>query len=324
GLVKSLHASTICGVPPISAFLTSPITYAVLAAALSATVALYLINAWLNSRFLNNATVAAFDWDREIVVVTGGAGGIGGKTVLQLAKNRGTRVVVLDIIGLTYEKPDNVFYYRCDLTKYDELQAVAAQIRNDVGNPTVIVANAGICRGKSLLVAEPRDIQMTFGVNVIGLIWTIKTFLPHLVATNHGHILIMSSQTAFHTTAGGTDYSASKAATVSIYEGLHTELKHTYGARAVRVSVLKPSHVQTEMFKGIQSVPGMASITADALAQRVVQVLYSGRSQDLFVPQMMSFSTVIRSLPQWCRVLLQDMTASAFVNLDPHDPTTKS
>jgi FlaA1/EpsC-like NDP-sugar epimerase len=57
----------------------------------------------LNKRALNNGVTDAFNWDEEVVVVTGGAGGIGGDMVKQLA-SKGTRIAVLDVMPLTYLK----------------------------------------------------------------------------------------------------------------------------------------------------------------------------------------------------------------------------
>jgi all-trans-retinol dehydrogenase (NAD+) len=51
-------------------------------------------------------------------------------------------------------------YYRCDLTDFDELQSIAAHIRKDVGEPTIAIANAGICRGKPILTASKKDIEL--------------------------------------------------------------------------------------------------------------------------------------------------------------------
>ena len=56
-----------------------------------------------------------YDWEKEIVVITGGAGGIGGQ-VVKLMAERGTKVVVLDVIPMTFEAPKNVFYCKCDIT----------------------------------------------------------------------------------------------------------------------------------------------------------------------------------------------------------------
>lgn len=58
-------------------------------------------NAWLTRRALNNGVSDTYDWDREIVVVTGGAGGIGGEIVQRLA-TKGTKVAVLDVLPLSY------------------------------------------------------------------------------------------------------------------------------------------------------------------------------------------------------------------------------
>jgi hypothetical protein len=59
------------------------------------------INRALSSRALNNGTSDKFDWDKEIVLVTGAAGGIGAEAAQRFAK-RGSKVVVLDVLPLTY------------------------------------------------------------------------------------------------------------------------------------------------------------------------------------------------------------------------------
>ncbi|VUC32743.1 unnamed protein product [Clonostachys rosea] len=257
-----------------------------------AALAIYSLNKILSIRALNHGTRAIFDWSKEIVLVTGGSGGIGGET--------------------------------CNLMDYQQLQGVAAKIRREVGEPTVIVANAGICRGKPILKAEQKDIQVTFGVNTLGLLWTAKTFLPALASHNHGHFLVVASQTGYMATAGATDYCSSKAAAISIYEGLHSEMKHVHKASAVRISCISPSHVQTAMFDGIQSVPGMASLTPQYLAKTIEGILKSGRAQNLVVPASVGLSTLVRTLPDWIRVFLQDSAAGAFNNLKPRDDVAKS
>ncbi|KAG4274795.1 aldehyde dehydrogenase (NAD+) [Fusarium proliferatum] len=279
----------------------------------------YFANKILVSRALNHGTKAYFDWNKEIVLVTGGSGGIGGETVQQLA-SKGIRVVVLDVLALTYKPPSNVYYYKCDLTNYEQLQEVAGRIKREVGEPTVVVANAGVCRGKPLLKATKQDIDLTIGVNTLGLIWTIKTFLPAMVSRNHGHLLIVASQTGYLATVGITDYAASKSAAIAIYEGLHTEIKHVHKATAVRLSCVSPSHVQTQMFTGVKSVPGMSTMTTEYLADKICGILLSGRGQNIIVPAAAGMSPWVRVLPSWVRVLLQDAAAPAFTDLRPHDP----
>ncbi|KAF7553685.1 hypothetical protein G7Z17_g3427 [Cylindrodendrum hubeiense] len=88
----------------------------------------YSVNQTLNKNALNHGEKAVFDWSKEVVLVTGGSGGIGGETVQRLAAG-GTTVVVLDLIPLTYPEAENIHYYQCNLTDYEQLHAVAAKIR---------------------------------------------------------------------------------------------------------------------------------------------------------------------------------------------------
>lgn len=54
----------------------------------------------------------------------------------------------------------NINYYKCDLTDFDAVQQTALRVREEVGNVSCVVANAGICRGKPILSATNRDIEL--------------------------------------------------------------------------------------------------------------------------------------------------------------------
>ncbi|OJJ42190.1 hypothetical protein ASPZODRAFT_125899 [Penicilliopsis zonata CBS 506.65] len=277
---------------------------------------IYRTNRFFSRRALNNATPASFDWNKEIVVITGGSNGIGAATARLLA-GRKTTVVILDILPLSFDPPENLHYYRCDITQYADLQAAAEIIRREVGAPTCVIANAGICRGRPLLQATERDVEQIFSVNSLGLIWTIKTFVPDMVSRNHGHLVIMASQTAHLATAGITAYAATKSAALAVYEGVHTELRHhaATAARAVRVSCVAPSAVSTAMFAGIQMPPGIELLSAEAVAEGVAQVVWSGESQNVSIPSSSGMSAWMRALPDWTRVALQDFGKDVMKNL---------
>ncbi|KAJ5627863.1 hypothetical protein N7490_010091 [Penicillium lividum] len=279
----------------------------------------YKINRYFNRRALNNSVQASFNWKKEIVLVTGGSDGIGAATVKRLAE-RGTAVIVLDIRPLTYDAPKCVHYYRCDLTNRAELESVAETIRRDVGDPTCVVANAGICRGKPLLHATQRDVELTFAVNNLAVIWTAQIFMPSMVTHNHGHFLIMSSQTAHLATSGIVDYAATKAAALAIYEGLQTELRHVYKAPAVRISCLAPSGVQTKMFRGIKTPSSVTLMRPDDVGAVVTEILWSGQAQNRMTPGFAYISPPTRALPDWFRVLLQDVGKDVMTELSPHHP----
>ena len=61
-----------------------------------------LVSGYFDQKVLDNWTSDEYDWDKEIVLITGGAGGIGGQ-VVKLLSERGTKIVVLDVIPMTFE-----------------------------------------------------------------------------------------------------------------------------------------------------------------------------------------------------------------------------
>lgn len=71
-------------------------------------------NRYMTRKALNNNTAAQFDWDREIIVVTGGSGGIGAQAAQKLAE-RGSKVIVIDVLPLTFDKREfyNVYHEVC-------------------------------------------------------------------------------------------------------------------------------------------------------------------------------------------------------------------
>ncbi|KAH7265539.1 uncharacterized protein BKA55DRAFT_559167 [Fusarium redolens] len=74
------------------------------------------------------------------------------------------------------------------------------------------------------------------------------------------------------------------------------------------------------MFTGVKSVPGMSTMTTEYLADKICNILMSGRGQNIIVPAAAAMSPWVRVLPGWVHVLLQDAAAPAFTDLKPHDP----
>lgn len=90
------------------------------------------LNRYLSTKALNNGRAANFNWDREIVVVTGGSGGIGAQAVKKLAA-RGSKVVVIDVIPLTFEAREIHIdrTWGCLLTQSNSKQRALLQVRFD-------------------------------------------------------------------------------------------------------------------------------------------------------------------------------------------------
>lgn len=70
---------------------------------------------------------------------------------------------------------------------------MAQQVRAEVGYPTVLINNAGVARGKSILEAKEKDVRFTFDVNTLAHYWLVQEFLPDMVENNHGMIVTVAS-----------------------------------------------------------------------------------------------------------------------------------
>ncbi|TVY86814.1 Dehydrogenase [Lachnellula willkommii] len=258
------------------------------------------VSGYLDNGVLDNWTADTYDWDKEIVLITGGAGGIGGK-VVQLLAEKGIKVVVLDVIPMTFETTSNVYYYKCDITSPSTLSSIASQIRKDVGDPTIIINNAGVARGKSILHSSEKDVRFTFEVNTLAHYWIAKEFLPSLVNNNHGMVVTVASTAAYVTVPNMVDYAASKAASLSFHEGLTAELTTNYNAPKVRTIVVNQGYTKTPLFEGFHNDSKffMPTLEVGTVAEGIVKQVLSGHSGQVILPGSASLLTFFRGFPHW-------------------------
>ncbi|QUC17695.1 uncharacterized protein UV8b_01936 [Ustilaginoidea virens] len=256
------------------------------------------LSAWHSDKTCNNWVDDKYVWSREVVLVTGGADGIGATMVRRFA-DKGITVVVLDIQPMTFKTSSRVHYYQCDVRSPESVNAVADRVRADVGHPTVLIHNAGVVRGKTILEAEPFDIRYTFDVNSLAHYWITKAFLPNMIARNHGMVVTVSSVAAWAALPGMVDYSASKAAALAFHEGLTDELKFRYNARKVRTVCVHPAHTRTALFSGFKQVNSfmMPVLQPDTVGEAVVKKVLSGRSGTVVLPEAASVLPWLRALP---------------------------
>ncbi|KAK6501946.1 hypothetical protein TWF481_009764 [Arthrobotrys musiformis] len=277
---------------------------------------LYKINDYLNWGVRNNWVVDnSWVWSNEVALVTGGSGGIGGLVVKGLAQ-RGVKVVVLDVIDPTYDLAKNVYFYKCDITSTAKIAEVADEIRTSVGNPTIIVNNAGVARGNTILDATEKDIRFTFDVNVLAHFWILKEFLPHIVKNNHGHIVTVASVAGYQTAPQMVDYAATKAAAISFHEGLTLELKHRYNAKKVRTTLVTQGLTRTPLFTGFgNDSPFMfPQQHPESVADGIVDQILSCESEHLIFPKSYHILTGNRGRPAWFRAYIENGTKHLMSN----------
>jgi short-subunit dehydrogenase len=120
------------------------------------------------------------------------------------------------------------------------VKEVGNQIRKEHGNPTILINNAGVGFGETVLDAPEEHIRLTMEVNALSHYWTVKEFLPAMIQKDHGHIITVASIASFAAVGELSAYAGSKAAALAFHESLTQELRHWYKAKKVRTrSVLK-------------------------------------------------------------------------------------
>ncbi|KAI9036200.1 SDR family oxidoreductase [Aspergillus affinis] len=261
---------------------------------------LYICGKTWSRLTLNNYTSDMWDWSREVVLITGGCGGIGEQIARKLAE-RGITVAVLDIMSPKTALPAHVHLYKCDITSIEAIRRTAEQLRKDIGSPTVLINNAGVGSSKDVLEETDEEIERTFNVNILAHFWTVREFLPHMIQRNHGHIVTVASLASFVTIASNVDYSCTKAAALSFHEGLTQELRHRYGARKVRTSIIHPTWVRTPLIEGLVTSDRWNSKTIDVhtVAETVVSQILGGQSGQLFLPGSYAVTSLLKGFPSW-------------------------
>lgn len=240
----------------------------------------------------------------RISLVTGAASGIGRLLSFELA-DRGAQLVLWDVDGdrldavveeVRARRGTAVWGYRCDVTDREMVGHVADQVRLDVGDPTVLVNNAGIVSGRRLVDLTAEQIERTFAVNVLALYWVTKAFLPAMISRDDGHVVTVASAAGLVGVARQTDYSASKHAAVGFDESLRVELRRMKSR--VRTTVVCPFYIDTGMFEGVKTkVPLLLPILDQGKVARKIAGAIERDRRVLVMPPFIRLLPITRALP---------------------------
>jgi len=187
-------------------------------------------------------------YEGKVAVVTGAGAGIGRELAVQLA-GRGARLALSDVDAAGLEETRlmcdgaDVRQYRVDVSSRDQVFAHADTVQRDFGTAHYIFNNAGVSLAASFEHSTIEEIEWLLGINLWGVIYGTKAFLPLLLAQREGHIVNMSSIFGLVGVPGQSAYNISKFGVRGLTESLWRELRHT----GVKATAVHPGGIRTNI-----------------------------------------------------------------------------
>ncbi|PSN60959.1 NAD(P)-binding protein [Corynespora cassiicola Philippines] len=240
------------------------------------------------------------DLSDEVIVITGGADGLGG-LLAETYGMRNANVAVLDTkkVDQAEAEEKGVIYYQCDVSDPKQVEAVAAEIVEDLGPPTILINNAGIVHTKSILASTAEEVERTFRTNTLSHFSTLRTFVPHMLREGRGTIVTVSSVLGHLGASNLASYTASKAALLALHHSLRAELAQDPAAADIKTILVTPGQMSTNMFTGVKTPSNfLAPVVAPTdVAKEILRLVESGESGEVAVPLYARYIQVLGCLP---------------------------
>lgn len=186
----------------------------------------------------------------RIALVTGGGRGIGREAALALASAGADVAVAARSAG---DLADSVTAIRaagrrgeaivCDVTERAQVEAMIAQVKSTLGEPSILINNAGIAGSAKLIDTTDEMWDRMLRVNATGAFYCTRAVLPTMLQAKWGRIVNVASIAA----KSGAPYIAAYAASKHALLGLTRAVAAEVATRGITVNAVCPGYVDTEM-----------------------------------------------------------------------------
>lgn len=254
----------------------------------------------------------------KVAVVTGGASGIG-YAFAERAVQEGMKVVIADVRPAALAEAEkklkacggDVLAVVTDVTKYEQVQALAKKTLDAFGQANIIFNNAGVfCSG----VAWETSVELYKWVidsDLMSVIYGIKAFVPQMIQQgDECHVVNVASGAGIITSPGFSTYSTTKHAVVALSDVLAHDLA-THQIKNVGVTVVMPGYVQSDVMNPDKMAPNKA--IADELALRLHDPVNNGveagmrAGVEAGMPALQAADMVFRAIREGQQYVLPNM-----------------
>ena len=210
----------------------------------------------------------------RVALITGASSGIGAATA-RVLEDAGAKVAITarrkqrldELSGEMKKSGADVLAIVADLVSEDENRRIVAETEAHFGHLDILVNNAGVMHLAPVDAADAADWRRMLELNVLGLMVSSQAALPGMRKRGNGHIVNISSTAGRISNPNAAGYSASKFGVVAFSEALRREVCKDN----IRVSVIEPGVVETELREHIAHTDTRNAINAWAASMRQLQ-----------------------------------------------------
>lgn len=221
----------------------------------------------------------------KVVVITGAGAGMGRSYALAFAK-LGAKLSLADYDSKGLEETVSlaarltthpIFSQSVDVSSLEQMEQFAADTRANLGNAHVIINNAGISgEASSAWETTEKDFNRVMQINLNGVVYGTRYFMPQLLANGEGAVVNISSVFGLVGMPSTSSYCASKFAVRGFTESLMVELHNT----DISVHLVHPGGVKTNIASGTAEGKEFEEkylrTTPDEIAEKVIAGILSG------------------------------------------------
>jgi short-subunit dehydrogenase len=232
---------------------------------------------------------------------------------------------------LTDVAESKITYIKCDVTSPSSIAAAAGEVRALLGEPSILVNNAGVGRPHSIVDTSTEWATKIFQINIISHFWLTREFLPDMIKKNKGHVVGLASMASFVAPPGIVDYASTKAAVMAFHEGkypptlspaehahsrrsrtgLGQEIKHVYKSPGVLNTVVHPSWVRTALTHGyeehLEKTQG-GLMKPEHVGRKIADQIFSCSGGQLVIPRRLSVAAGLRGHANWVHQAILDFS----------------
>jgi len=184
-----------------------------------------------------------------------------------------------------------------DLSNRQNIYDVAEKTKKSAGCVDILINNAGVVSGKSILSDDWSDqmAELTIAVNTTAHFWTCRAFLREMVKKNKGHVVTIASAAGLQGTCSLADYCASKFGAYGFNESIRRELQKA-NITGVHTTVICPFYINTGMFEGTKSsFPLLPILDEGYVAQQIIDAVRENNPM-LGLPALVHYSHLLIAL----------------------------